>query len=84
MHRENCDAVVVLADPQIVRKLVGLAGQWRLPAVYQGTGFVDIGGLLSYSANTPDLFRQTAIYVDKILSKGCQPGGLARGTADAA
>jgi putative ABC transport system substrate-binding protein len=44
-------------------------------AVYQATGFVEMGGLLSYSANTNELFREVAVYVDKIL-KGASPADL--------
>jgi putative tryptophan/tyrosine transport system substrate-binding protein len=75
MHTENCEAVLVLADPRILRKLVELSDQWRLPAIYQATGFVDMGGMLSYSANTSELFRGAALYVDKIL-KGAKPADL--------
>jgi putative tryptophan/tyrosine transport system substrate-binding protein len=46
-----------------------------LPAIYQATGFVDMGGMLSYSANTSELFRGAALYVDKIL-KGAKPADL--------
>jgi ABC-type uncharacterized transport system substrate-binding protein len=37
--------------------------------------FVDVGGLMSYGANLPDLFRRSATYVDKIL-KGVMPADL--------
>jgi putative tryptophan/tyrosine transport system substrate-binding protein len=75
MHNENCDALVVLADPRISRKLVELAMQWKLPAMYSVTGFVEMGGLLSYSPNNTELQRQAAIYVDKIL-RGANPADL--------
>jgi ABC-type uncharacterized transport system substrate-binding protein len=37
--------------------------------------FADLGGLMSYGANLPELARQTAAYVDKIL-KGAAPADL--------
>jgi putative ABC transport system substrate-binding protein len=75
MHKETCDAVVVLSDPRISRKIVELANEWRLPAIYQSGDFVDMGGLLTYSANLPEMFRRAAVYIDKIL-KGASPADL--------
>ena len=57
------------------RRLVDLAAKNGLPAVYTSREFVDAGGLMSYGANQPDLFRRAATYVDKII-KGAKPGDL--------
>jgi putative ABC transport system substrate-binding protein len=75
MHKETCDAVVVLSDPRTSRKIVELADEWRLPAIYQATGFADMGGLLTYSANFPEMFQRAAVYVDKVL-RGASPADL--------
>jgi putative ABC transport system substrate-binding protein len=46
-----------------------------LPAVYGSRAFVDEGGLMSYGASDPGLYRRGATYVDKIL-RGARPGDL--------
>jgi putative ABC transport system substrate-binding protein len=57
--------------PRIVR----LASQNRYPAVYAAREGATLGGLMSYGANLPDLARQTAAYVQRIL-KGAKPADL--------
>jgi putative tryptophan/tyrosine transport system substrate-binding protein len=52
-----------------------LAAQHRLPAVYSFRYYVTGGGLISYGANTIDLYRRAASYVDRIL-KGEKPADL--------
>jgi putative ABC transport system substrate-binding protein len=71
-------ALIVPEDPLFgghVQTIVGLAAKARLPTAYGSRGYVDAGGLMSYGASIPDLFRRAATYVDKIL-KGAKPGDL--------
>jgi putative tryptophan/tyrosine transport system substrate-binding protein len=78
MTNARAGALTVLPSNRFLRehrRLVDLAAKNRLPAVYISREFVDAGGLMSYGANEPDLFRRAATYVDKIL-KGAKPGDL--------
>jgi putative ABC transport system substrate-binding protein len=55
--------------------VIALAKQYRLPAVYPYRFFTASGGLISYGINLPDVYRQAASYVDRIL-KGAKAGEL--------
>jgi putative ABC transport system substrate-binding protein len=57
------------------KRIVELAGKYRLPATYPQKEYVDEGGLMSYGADSTDQFRRAAVYVDKIL-KGAKPADL--------
>jgi len=57
------------------KRIVELADEYRLPAIYHQKEFVDDGGLMSYGVNYADLYRRAAGYVDKIL-KGAKPADL--------
>jgi ABC-type uncharacterized transport system substrate-binding protein len=57
------------------RRIVELAGKYRLPAIYPQKQYVEEGGLMFYGADSIDLFRRAAVYVDKIL-KGAKPADL--------
>jgi ABC-type uncharacterized transport system substrate-binding protein len=57
------------------KRIVELAGKYRLPAIYYQKEFVDEGGLMSYGADFDDMFRKSAHYVDKIL-RGAKPADL--------
>jgi putative ABC transport system substrate-binding protein len=78
MATEHADALVVMPSPMLFgeyRRIVGIAANRRLPAMGAAREFVDLGGLMSYGANLPDLARQTATYAGKIL-KGAKPAEL--------
>jgi len=47
----------------------------RVPTMHAVREYVEAGGLMSYGANYPDLFRRSAEYVDKIL-RGAKPADL--------
>ena len=48
-------------------RLVALAAQHRLPAMYEHRDFAEAGGLMSYGANMLALTRRAAYYVDRLL-----------------
>ena len=76
--RVRPQALVVIADRLLLAhraRIVSFAAAQRLPAMYPYREYVDAGGLLSYAPSNVGLFRETAIYVDKIL-KGAKPGDL--------
>jgi putative ABC transport system substrate-binding protein len=58
------------------RKILSdLVTKHRLPAMYPQPEFIALGGLMSYSANQPDMLRRLAAHVDKIL-RGAKPADL--------
>ena len=54
---------------------IALAARHRLPVMVASSAAVEAGGLISYAADSLDVARRTATYVDKIL-KGAKPGDL--------
>jgi putative ABC transport system substrate-binding protein len=55
--------------------IVALAAKSKLPTAYPAREFVEVGGLLSYGPNYPDLYLRAAGLIDKII-KGAKPGDL--------
>jgi len=78
MARDRVQAFVV--SPSAIprtrqQEIIAFAAGQRLPAMYVGRDYVDAGGLMSYNASRPDIARQGALYVVKILD-GARPAEL--------
>jgi putative ABC transport system substrate-binding protein len=71
----HAEALYVLSNPLLFThraQIHTLAMGVRLPAIYDFREFVESGGLMSYGANFPDMFRRAADFADKIL-RGAKP-----------
>lgn len=78
MNRDRPDAVLVGTTPFLNGRRVRLAqvaAFYRLPAIYAGREYVEVGGLMSYGSNIVDAYRQVGLYVGRIL-KGAKPAEL--------
>ena len=76
--RELPDALFVHTDGFFNSRRVQFvhqASHHRLPAIYTGREFSEIGGLMSYGTNIADAFRQAGVYAGRIL-KGAKPADL--------
>jgi len=71
-------ALVVHGNPLLAnhrRQIFEFVAKNRMPVIYSHEQWVTAGGLMSYGAHFPDLWRRAATYVDKIL-KGTKPADL--------
>ena len=78
-RKKNADAMIQLPSAFLYAhrmRLTKLAVKYRLPTVHnQSDWVIGAGGLMSYAPNLADMFRRSAVYVDKIL-KGAKPAEL--------
>ena len=78
MTREHPDALVVFPSPMLFaerRRIVAFTERHRLPSMFNNRQAVELGGLIGYGANIPELQRKIAGYADKIL-RGARPADL--------
>jgi len=69
-------ALLVQPDAFLVNKrIVALAAQNTLPALYQTRELIAAGGLMSYGSSLADMYRQLGVYTGKVL-KGANPAEL--------
>jgi putative tryptophan/tyrosine transport system substrate-binding protein len=76
--QRNARALVIAGDAfffRVSNRLVALAEQHSLAAMFGTREFVEAGGLMSYAASLADANRQAGIYVGRIL-KGERPAVL--------
>jgi putative tryptophan/tyrosine transport system substrate-binding protein len=77
-RRQRPDALIAVEDPltnSLYKRIVEFAATEQLPSLHGIKEEAEAGGLISYGASLPDLFRRAAGYVDKIL-KGAKPADL--------
>lgn len=75
---EGAEGMIVIRDfltASMTPQIVAAANAARIGALSEQRDFCVAGGLLSYGANVPDLFRRSASFIAKILN-GAAPGDL--------
>jgi putative ABC transport system substrate-binding protein len=78
LARLKTGAPIQQADPFFLNRrdqFALLAARYAIPAVYEARQFAEAGGLMSYGANFPDMYRQIGAYAGRIL-KGDKPAEL--------
>ncbi len=78
MVRERARGFVVLGDSVLFNyrgQIGGMAIRNRLPAISVAREYAEAGLLLTYGVDFRDVFRRTAVFVDKIF-KGAKPAEL--------
>jgi putative ABC transport system substrate-binding protein len=76
--KRRANALLTILNPSLNRyrkEIADLAIKNRLPSMFDGSSYVEAGGLISYSANDAETFKRAAYYVEKIL-KGAKPADL--------
>jgi len=78
MTRERPDALLLVTDALTTlnrKRVIEFAAMQRIPAMYEFDFLVRDGGLMSYGPSIGEIYRRTAVFVDKVF-KGTKPGAL--------
>jgi ABC-type uncharacterized transport system substrate-binding protein len=78
LARERLDALLVTGDTFLISRRVQLAtltARDRIPVAYGVREPVEVGGLMSYSTDIADMFRQVGVYTGRVL-KGEKPADM--------
>ena len=76
--RKQAEALITITTTPLFRqqrRIAELALKNRLPSMFEGSTWVEAGGLMCYSTKDSEVFRRVAVYIDKIL-KGAKPAEL--------
>jgi len=76
--KRGVNGIITVASRRINRytkEIIDIAIKNRLATMFEISTRVNVGGLMSYSADDVAIFRRAAVYIDKIL-KGANPGDL--------
>jgi putative tryptophan/tyrosine transport system substrate-binding protein len=75
---QNAEAAIVLSDTFFLARMnqiAALANKHKIPTLAPYREFAIGGGLMSYGASIPDVYRQSGIYAGRVL-KGTKPSEL--------
>jgi putative tryptophan/tyrosine transport system substrate-binding protein len=78
LSKRQPEALLVTVEPFTIEhraRILDFAMRNAIPAMYEDSGFVEAGGLMSYGPSGRERLRRAAVYVDKIL-KGAKPADL--------
>jgi len=76
--KEHVNGLITVRTALLIRygkQIAELVIKHRLPSVWEGSDFVQAGGLMSYSASDAEVFHRAAYFVDMIL-KGKLPAEI--------